>query len=198
MDGHGVGLNRVDEVRASTAAVVLRRGDRVLKVSPQGLLVLAIHGTLRHDLELGLVAIAGANMLKGVQELKVFVIALVAKLVARETKDSELVAVLLRQGIQLNEIPDGRTSHGRDIVNEDDLTLELGEVKLRAIDWGAASPTTEGLALEVVERRLGADRGALSGELSGAIGQARGSATRKLRGQRGEAAAGRQIGRAHV
>ena len=161
MDGHGVGLNRVDEVRASTAAVVLRRGDRVLKVSPQGLLVLAIHGTLRHDLELGLVAIAGANMLKGVQELKVFVIALVAKLVARETKDGELVAVLLRQGIQLNEIPDGRTSHGRDIVNEDDLTLELGEVKLRAIDWGAASPTTEGLALEVVERRLGADRGAL-------------------------------------
>ena len=63
MDGHGVGLNRVDEVRASTAAVVLRRGDRVLKVSPQGLFGLAIHGRLRHDLELGLVAVAGANML---------------------------------------------------------------------------------------------------------------------------------------
>lgn len=114
-------------------------------------------------------------------------------MVARETKDSELVAVLLRQGIQLNEIPDGRTSHGRDIVNEDDLALELGEVKLRAIDWGAASPTTEGLALEVVERRLGADRGALSSELGGTTGQARGSATRKLRGQRGETAAGRPV-----
>jgi hypothetical protein len=85
----------------------------------------------------------------------------VAKLVARETKNNELVAVLIRQGIQLNEIPDGRTSHGRDIVNEDDLALKLREVELRTFDWGVASSSTEGLALEVVKRRLGADRGAL-------------------------------------
>ena len=84
-----------------------------------------------------------------------------AKLVARETKDSELVAVLLRQGIQLNEIPDGRTSHGRDVVNEDNLALELREVELLAVNRGAASPASEGLPLEVVKRRLGADRGAL-------------------------------------
>ena len=84
-----------------------------------------------------------------------------AKLVARETKDSELVAVLLRQGIQLNEIPDGRTSHGRDIVNEDNLALELREVELLAVNRSAASPASEGLPLEVVKRRLGADRGAL-------------------------------------
>ena len=100
-------------------------------------------------------------MLEGVHELKIFVVALVAKLVARETKDSELVAVLLRQGIQLNEIPDGGTSHGRDIVNEDNLALELREVELLAVYRGAASPTSEGLPLEVVKRRLGADRGAL-------------------------------------
>lgn len=100
-------------------------------------------------------------MLEGVHELKIFVVALVAKLVARETKDSELVAVLLRQGIQLNEIPDGRTSHGRDIVNEDNLALELREVELLAVNRGAASPASEGLPLEVVKRRLGADRGAL-------------------------------------
>ena len=100
-------------------------------------------------------------MLEGVHELKICVVALVAKLVARETKDSELVAVLLRQGIQLNEIPDGRTSHGRDIVNEDNLALELREVELLAVNRGAASPASEGLPLEVVKRRLGADRGAL-------------------------------------
>jgi len=100
-------------------------------------------------------------VLEGVHELKICVVALVAKLVARETKDSELVAVLLRQGIQLNEIPDGRTSHGRDIVNEDNLALELREVELLAVNRGAASPASEGLPLEVVKRRLGADRGAL-------------------------------------
>ena len=100
-------------------------------------------------------------MLEGVHELKICVVALVAKLVARETKDSELVAVLLRQGIQLNEIPDGRTSHGRDIVNEDNLSLELREVELLAVNRGAASPASEGLPLEIVKRRPGADRGAL-------------------------------------
>ena len=155
MDGHGVGLNRVDEVRASTAAVVLRRGDRVLKVSPQGLLVLAIHGTLRHDLELGLVAIAGANMLKGVQELKVFVIALVAKLVARETKDSELVAVLLRQGIQLNEVPDGSASHGGDVVDKHDFPLERSEVEGFTVLGFVSGAPSEGFALEVMERGHG-------------------------------------------
>lgn len=61
----------------------------------------------------------------------------------------------------MNEIPDGRTSHGRDIVNEDNLALELREVELLAVNRGAASPASEGLPLEVVKRRLGADRGAL-------------------------------------
>ena len=61
----------------------------------------------------------------------------------------------------MNEIPDGGTSHGRDIVNEDNLALELREVELLAVYRGAASPTSEGLPLEVVKRRLGADRGAL-------------------------------------
>ena len=82
-------------------------------------------------------------------------------MVARETKDSELVAVLLRQGIQLNEIPDGRTSHGRDIVNEDNLALELREVELPRRPTGRCESRLRGSSFEVVKRRLGADRGAL-------------------------------------
>ena len=71
LDGHRVGLDRVDEIGASTAAVILRGRDRVLEVCPEGLLVLAVHGALGHDLELGLVAITGADVLEGVHELKI-------------------------------------------------------------------------------------------------------------------------------
>ena len=71
-------------------------------------LILPVHDALRHDLEVGHVAVARTDMLKGVHEFKVRIIALMTKLVARETKNSQLVAVFVRQGIQLNEVPDGR------------------------------------------------------------------------------------------
>ena len=43
-------------------------------------------------------------MLEGLHEFEIRVVALMSELVARETKDGEFVAVLFRQGIQLNEI----------------------------------------------------------------------------------------------
>ena len=90
-------------------------------------------------------------MLKGVHEFKVRIIALMTKLVARETKNSQLVAVFVRQGIQLNEVPDGRASHSCDVVDQDDLALQLSEVELGAISGVRASPAAKRLALEVVE-----------------------------------------------
>ena len=41
-------------------------------------------------------------MLESVHELKIFVVTLLAKLVARKNKDSQLVAIFIRQGIQLH------------------------------------------------------------------------------------------------
>ena len=93
-------------------------------------------------------------MLKGVHEFKVRIIALMTKLVARETKNSQLVAVFVRQGIQLNEVPDGRASHSCDVVDQDDLALQLSEVELGAISGVRASPAAKRLALEVVEEAI--------------------------------------------
>ena len=42
------------------------------------------------------------------------------KLVARETKNRQLFAILIRQGIQLNEVPDGGSSHSSDVIYEHD------------------------------------------------------------------------------
>lgn len=74
-----------------------------------------------------------------------------AKLVTRKTKDDQLVAVLVRQVVQLGEVPDGRASHGRDVVDEDDLALERREVDLSALGGGGTSPSTAVLALEIVK-----------------------------------------------
>ena len=90
-------------------------------------------------------------MLEGLHEFEIRVVALMSELVARETKDGEFVAVLFRQGIQLNEIPDSRASHCRNIVDQHDLTLELSEVKFRTLDGGSTRATTKRLSLEVVE-----------------------------------------------
>ena len=100
-------------------------------------------------------------MLEGLHEFEIRVVALMSELVARETKDGEFVAVLFRQGIQLNEIPDSRASHCRNIVDQHDLTLELSEVKFRTLDGGSTRATTKRLTLEVVEGCHGADREAL-------------------------------------
>jgi hypothetical protein len=109
-------------------------------------------------------------MLQGVHELEVAVVALVAKLVARETKDGQLVGVLVRQGVQLNEVPDGRASESGDVVDEHDLALQLSEVKLGSIGGGSACATAESLALEVVEGGHGTNRGALRNRMGGTRG----------------------------
>ena len=151
LNGHGVRLDLVDKVRSSTATVI--RGGRKsgLEIRPERLLILPVHDALRHDLEVGHVAVARTDMLKGVHEFKVRIIALMTKLVARETKNSQLVAVFVRQGIQLNEVPDGRASHSCDVVDQDDLALQLSEVELGAISGVRASPAAKSLALKVVK-----------------------------------------------
>jgi hypothetical protein len=100
-------------------------------------------------------------MLERAHELKVTVVALMAELVARETKDGQLIAVFVRQGIQLNEVPDSRASHRGDVVDEHNLALQLSEVVGGPIDRSSAGATAEGFALEVVEGGHGANRGAL-------------------------------------
>uniref|UniRef100_A0A7S1N0Y6 Uncharacterized protein n=1 Tax=Eutreptiella gymnastica TaxID=73025 RepID=A0A7S1N0Y6_9EUGL len=127
-------------------------GQDALEVRPQGLLAGAVHLALGHDLELGLVALARADVLQVGKELEVGIVALVSELVTRKTKDRQLVAVLLSQGIQLNEVPDSRASEGRDVVDEDHLPLQGGEVKRLPLGGGGARAGTKGHALEVMER----------------------------------------------
>jgi hypothetical protein len=124
-----VGLNIINEVCPHTRVIVSRGGDRVLEIRPQRLFSLSINDALGHYLELWNVAIAWANVFESVHELKIFVVTLMAKLVARETKDRQLIAVLIRQGIQLNEVPDGSASHGGDVVDKHDFPLERIEVE---------------------------------------------------------------------
>lgn len=124
-----VGLNIINEVCPHTRVIVSRGGDRVLEIRPQRLFSLSINDALGHYLELWNVAIAWANVFESVHELKIFVVTLMAKLVARETKDCQLIAVLIRQGIQLNEVPDGSASHGGDVVDKHDFPLERSEVE---------------------------------------------------------------------
>ena len=73
------------------------------------------------------------------------------KLVARETKNRQLFAILIRQGIQLIEVPDGRPSHCRDIIDEHDLAFKLSEVKFSAFRRSLPRATTEGFPFVVVQ-----------------------------------------------
>ena len=100
-------------------------------------------------------------MLERVHELEVAIVALMAELVARKTKDGQLIAVFVRQGIQLNEVPDSRASHGGDVVNEHNLTLELSEVVLGSLSRSGSGAAAKGLALEVMEGCHGTNGGAL-------------------------------------
>lgn len=155
LNRHGVGLNIINEVCPHTRAVVSRGGDRVLEIRPQRLFSLSINDALGHYLELWNVAIAWANVFESVHELKIFVVTLMAKLVARETKDRQLIAILIRQGIQLNEVPDGSASHGGDVVDKHDFPLERSEVEGFTVLGFVSGAPSEGFALEVMERGHG-------------------------------------------
>jgi hypothetical protein len=148
-------LNIINEVCPHTRAVVSRGGDRVLEIRPQRLFSLSVNDALGHYLELWNVAIAWANVFESVHELKIFVVTLMAKLVARETKDRQLIAVLIRQGIQLNEVPDGSASHGGDVVDKHDFPLERSEVEGFTVLGFVSGAPSEGFALEVMERGHG-------------------------------------------
>lgn len=84
-----------------------------------------------------------------------------AELVARKTKDGQLITVFVRQGIQLNEVPDSRASHSGNVVDEHNLALKLSKVKLGSFSRGSARATAERLSLEIVERGHGAHGSAL-------------------------------------
>ena len=90
-------------------------------------------------------------MLERVHELKVAIVALMTELVARKTKDGQLITVFVRQGIQLNEVPDSRASHGGNVVDKHDLALQLSKVVFRPLCRSSTGAATQGLALEVVE-----------------------------------------------
>ena len=91
-------------------------------------------------------------MLESVHELKIFVVTLLAKLVARKNKDSQLVAIFIRQGIQLNEVPDGSSSHGCDIIYKHDFPFELSEVEVCTLLGFVSGAPSKWFLLEVMER----------------------------------------------
>ena len=153
LHGHAIGLDVVDEIVTRATVVIGWLGQRALEELPQGFLVRTVHHALGHQRKLGLIAISWAHVLQVVKELEVGVVALVSKLVTRKTKDDQLVAVLLSQGIQLNEVPDRRASLCCNVVDQDNLAFVLGEVVLRALSGRGTGAAAKGLALEVVERR---------------------------------------------
>ena len=71
--------------------------------------VLAIDIDLAEELEVGLVAVAGPDVLEDVQNLEILLLGLVAVLIARKTKHGEVVVGAV-EGIHLLEIPDSRAS----------------------------------------------------------------------------------------
>jgi len=73
------------------------------------------------------------------------------KLVARETKNRQLFAILLRQGIQLNEVPDGSSSHSSDIIYEHDFSFELSKVEICTNLGIVPGASSKGFALEIME-----------------------------------------------
>jgi hypothetical protein len=73
-------------------------------------------------------AVAGTHVLECVEELGVALVRLVAELVARESKDGELVAILGSEGIHCGEFLHGRASQGCDV--NDERRFALKRVKL--------------------------------------------------------------------
>jgi len=58
----------------------------------------------------GLKAVAWADVLEGVEELRVVLVRLVAELVAGEPEDGELVSVLVGEGVHCGEVLGRRAS----------------------------------------------------------------------------------------
>lgn len=192
LNRHGVRLRVVNVVRAQATLVVRRVRDGVLKVRPERILFRPVHRHLTRDGKLRFVSLTRSNVLERVQQLEILIVALVAELVARHAQHDEVVSVLFLQGVQLNKIPDGRASHRRHVVDEDNLTLVLGERKVRAFGRRVAGTTTEALEGEVVNGRSGVDakgRGAAGGARGGGAG-----GERRARARRGDGGSLRQHG----
>jgi hypothetical protein len=193
LNRHGVRLRVVNVVRAQAALVVRRVRDGILKVRPERVLFRTVHRHLTRDGKLRLVPFTRSNVLERVQQLEILVVALVAELVARHAQHDEVVSVLFLQGVQLNKIPDGRASHRRHVVDEDNLTLVLGERKVRAFRRRVAGTTTEALEGKVINGR----GGGVDAKRRGAAGRARGGGAggeRRARARRGDGGSLRQHG----
>lgn len=87
---------------AVVALRVLGHGHRFTHPFEQRVRLSTVHMDLGHDIELGLEAIAGADILHHIECLVVILIALVAKLVAVETKNTDPVSEFLRNSILYN------------------------------------------------------------------------------------------------
>ena len=117
--------------------------------------IVTVHLHLSGDGKLGLVPFARSHVLERVEQLEILIVALVSELIARQTENDQVIAVLFLQGVQLNKIPDGRASHRRHVVDEHDFALVLGQRQVRALGGRVSGATAELLEREIVDGRGG-------------------------------------------
>mmetsp|Transcript_26350 Transcript_26350/g.66219 ORF Transcript_26350/g.66219 Transcript_26350/m.66219 type:complete len:221 (+) Transcript_26350:275-937(+) len=121
-----------DVVGAKITAGVHRGRQGSLQELEHGNGVSSIHIRACEEIKLGLKAFTRADVLQHVQGFPVLVVVLLAKLVGREGQNSQAVSEFLHKGIHLREIPCGRASEGRDVLDQDDLAGILAERDLLA------------------------------------------------------------------
>mmetsp|Transcript_9622 Transcript_9622/g.24742 ORF Transcript_9622/g.24742 Transcript_9622/m.24742 type:complete len:302 (-) Transcript_9622:8-913(-) len=130
---HGAPGGLADDVVTAEPAAVIHRGwQGSLQELEQRNGIRAVHVGTREQVKLGLKPAAGADVLHHVQSLPVGVVLLLPELVAREAQHRQLLAKSLHKGIHLREIPCGRASEGRDVLDQDDLAGILAERDLLA------------------------------------------------------------------
>ena len=105
--------------------------------------IVTVHLHLSGDGKLGLVALARCCVLERVEQLEILIVALVSELIARQTENDQVIAVLFLQGVQLNKIPDGRASLVARVVDEHDFALVLGQRQVRALGGRVSDATAE-------------------------------------------------------
>ena len=111
--------------------VVGRQRQRLLQPGEDGMFAVAVHLDLVEHVEVGLVVVSRPHVLQRVEDLLAVGVLLMAELVAGEGQDLESVAELLLELVKLGEVPRGRASQRRRVLDQHHFALQMRERELQ-------------------------------------------------------------------
>lgn len=123
-------IHIITAIALGVASGILRNLDSASHPLEQRVGISTVDLDRGHNVELGLEAVAGTDILQGVQELIIILIGLVTKLVAGEAQNRHLVTKLVHNSIHCGQVGDSRASQRGNILDKDGLTSEVRQLHI--------------------------------------------------------------------